>query len=280
VGPVALFAAERYCRRRQALLFIDVPGHWLSAADALRGQRERAFASANVAQCFPVLLEPAGDDRPHARQRRMSALGLMAAVIASREQGRQRVRDHQPRGGAAAALADAVVLRSRARPAVELDEDEALALIRSGLNVLLPGEPGSVELAGDVTLARGGDNRREWRSLHWRRRALAITSNIATSTRWAALQPPGPDTWQALQQQVGDFLAALTRAGELQGDSAHPGGYIKCDGETNFPGTGVAFIVGVALRRPGDYMAFRFVHRLDDCDITEVAWQPGFALAV
>ena len=58
LGPVALFAAERYCRERHALLLLDPPATWASVDDVVRTQRQRGFASANALTYFPALESP------------------------------------------------------------------------------------------------------------------------------------------------------------------------------------------------------------------------------
>jgi hypothetical protein len=54
---------------------------------------------------------------------------------------------------------------------------------------------------------------------------------------------------------------------------------VKCDQDTNGRGTGLSFIVGLALARPDEFVAFRFEHDVSDCRVTEIAWQPGAGLA-
>ncbi len=42
---------------------------------------------------------------------------------------------------------------------------------------------------------------------------------------------------------------------------------------------GLVLIVGVALARPGDFIAFQIAHTLRGCIVAEIGWQPGLALA-
>lgn len=260
LGPVALFAAERYCRRRNALLLLDPPNHWKSAADVLRSQRERGFASPNVVTYFPTLEEPRADGRP---PRPVSALGAIAGLLA-----RQDPADD---------LGDELRLRG-ARPTLALDDTEAAALARAGVNALLPLAGGVARLAGLVTLARAGDGPRAWRRLVLRRRALAILTSLARGTRWAVLQPAGPETWAAVVAQVTRYLADLQGAGLLAGREPREGFYVRCDRDT-CGASGLTFVVGVALAAPGEFIAFRLAHDLSDCTITEPGWLPHYALA-
>jgi hypothetical protein len=256
VGPVGIVAAERYCARRDALLLLDPPSHWARVEDVVRSQRDSAIASPNVVTYFPQLTTLAPDGR---RTRSLSALGAIAGMLAS--------------DGHAGAL-----LRSRARVAVEPDDDEAAFLARHGVNVLREAAPGLISFTGDVTLARQQGVRREWHRLSLRRRAMLMTGTIRTSTRWAAVQPPGPDTWRTVTAQVSRYLASCADAGLLAGNAGH-GFYVKCDQDTNRGRRGLSFIVGLALATAGEFVAFRFDHVDGECHVAELAWQPGAALA-
>ena len=80
VGPVGIFAAERYCARRNAILLLDPPAHWSRVEDVARSQRDSAIASPNVITYFPQLTELSADGR---RTRSLSALGAIAGMLAS-----------------------------------------------------------------------------------------------------------------------------------------------------------------------------------------------------
>jgi hypothetical protein len=258
VGPVGVFAAERYCARRNALLLLDPPIRWETVEDVARSQRHSAFASPNVITYFPPLTEISADGQ---RSRSRSALGAIAGMLSS--------------GGEA----DAALLRSRARLAVEPDDGEAALLARRGVNVLRPAAPGFISFTGDVTLARSQGARREWQQLSVRRRAVMTAGTIASSTRWAAVQRADADTWRAVTAQVGRYLADSAAAGLLAGDAGNRAYYVKCDQDTNARQPGLSFVVGLALTRPGEFVAFRFDHDAAECRVTELAWQPGVGLA-
>jgi len=254
VGPVGIFAAERYCARRNAILLLDPPTHWSQVEDVARSQRESLFASPNVITYFPRLAELSADGR---RLRSLSALGAIAGMLAS--QG----------------PSDPILLRSKARVAIEPDADEAAMLARRGVNVLRAAAPGFISFNGNVTLARQHGSRREWQQLSVRQRVVMTASTIARSTRWAAVQKPDADTWRAVAAQVGRYLSESAAAGLLACNASQRAFYVKCDQDTNPHGQGLSFIVGLALSRPGDFAAFRFDHDAADCRITEISWQPA-----
>jgi len=252
VGPVGIFAAERYCARRNAMLLLDPPADWTRVEDVTRSQRESVFTSPNVITYFPRLTEPSADGR---RQRSLSALGAIAGMLSS-----------QGQSGPA-------LLRSRARVAIEPDAEDAAILARRGVNVLRAAGPGFISFNGNVTLARQHGTRREWEQLSVRQRAVMTTSTIARSTRWAVVQKPDPETWGAVAKQVGRYLEESAAAGYLAGNADQRAFYVKCDKDTNAHRHGLSFIVGLALTRPGDYASFRFDHDDVDCRVTEIAFQ-------
>lgn len=258
VGPVGLFAAERYCARRNALLLLDPPAAWTRVDEVAASALDAAFASPNVITYFPRLAAASPDGRPRAT---LSALGAIAGMLSTGGQDRS-------------AADEPALLRSRARVVIEAGEAEAVLLARRGVNALRPAAPGFLSFNGDVTLARRRGNRPEWQQLSIRRRAITTADTIARSTRWVTLQAPGAATWQAVTEQVRRYLGEARDAGLLAGDREGRAFYVKCDEETNPRDDGVSFIVGLALVKPGDFVAFRFDHRLAACRVSEVSWQP------
>ncbi|MDQ1304118.1 MAG: uncharacterized protein QG595_2101, partial [Pseudomonadota bacterium] len=119
----------------------------------------------------------------------------------------------------------------------------------------------------------------EWRQLSVRRRAVMTASTIAHNTRWAAIQASGPETWRAVAEQISHYLSESQAAGLLAGDAPRRAFYVKCDQDTNGRGNGLSFVVGLALARPDEFVAFRFEHDVADCRVTEISdWRvPGLA---
>jgi len=264
LGPVALFAAERYCRERHALLIIDPPANWTSVADVSRTQHERGFTSPNALTYFPPLRSP-----PELSDSSLlSAAGAIAGTLCA----------------AGLALPGRLPLSvGRARPPPDLDEMDEFPLSRLGVNAIVHTDQARIELGGMVTLARSGGVARSWNNLRERRIALFILSSLAHYTRWAAFEAASEELWRELRGQVGDFLAALHARGLLAGDDSREAFYVKCDTDTNGCNvTGsmrLVLIIGVALARPGDFIAFRLEQGRRGCDAVELGWQPGLALA-
>ncbi len=264
LGPVALFAAERYCRERHALLIMDPPESWNTVADVARTQRQRGFTSPNALTYFPALESPAHV----AVAGHLSAAGAIAGALSAA-------------GIAVAGRPDLSL--GRTRPALALEEAEVQQLSRLGVNALIRPAHARTELAGLVTLARSGGVATSWNSLHQRRVALFILSSISRHTRWGVFDEHAPAVWAEIRAQTGAFLGALHAQGLLAGASPREAFYVKCDLDTNGRqaggAAGLTLIVGVALTRPGDFIAFQIAHVPRACHVTEIGWQPGLALA-
>jgi len=271
-GPVALFAAERYCMARNALLIVDPPLAWNSIQAVIKDRHGRfgsTLCSPNVLTYFPRIKRSPAKGRATA----VSAAGAIAGLLASHDaggSGDNRIHDGR------------LALRGRHSLIQDLDEFEAGQLARFGINCLRGAGSGRVELSGLVTLAQSKAQAIEWNCLARRRSALFIINSIIRSTRWAAFEKNTPAAWQELRLQIEPFLAAQHRKGLLRGMTPADAFYVKCDLDTNSgrcgQPDGLAFVVGLALTRPGDYLAFRFRHDRPGCSVTELGWQPGMAL--
>jgi hypothetical protein len=261
LGPVAIFAAERYCRERHALLLLDPPPGWTSPQAVVGAQRQRGFTSPNVVTYFPALESP-----PHIGPvGTLSAAGAIAGALCA---GGLELSGPRP------------LSLGRSRPAVPLADYEIHQLARLGVNTLSRSAPPRVELAGLVTMARSSGVLASWNDLRRRRIALFMLSSVAMYTRWAAFEAPAAGLWREVQAQVSEFMTAMHRRGLLAGPSPREAFYVKCDTDTH--GTepsGLVLVVGFALARPGDFTAFRIAHTVAGSETGEVGWQPGLALA-
>lgn len=270
LGPVALLAAGRYCRERQAMLVLDPPAAWASASDVIRAQRERRFASPDALTYFPALeLATVGGSTLS-----VSAAGAIMGWLAAHDAAS---------GPWATSAAGRTMALGNARPAVALAQWEADQINRLCVNALVRSAAGRTELHGQATLARFSGVATSWNELPRRRTALFIVGNIARYTRWAACCAAGPDTWREVCRQVTTFLGALRERGALAGATPAQSFYVKCDPEPNHAAAatadGLCFIVGFALRRPNEFVAFQFTQQTDACRVVELSWQPAMALA-
>ena len=277
VGPVALFTADRYCQKRNALLLVDPPFEWTNVTVVQDACREKDFSSPNVMTYFPRPLPV----KEQGEVSWSSALGAIAGALAAAD------AEH---GLFAALEGEFLILRCKHRLQQDLSDRDCGILARTGINALREIRPGYTQLTGLVTFAQGGEFVADWNDLHKRRTALFIIESIARGTRWAAFESNGAETWAGIREQTENFLQDLFIEGALAGSSWKEAYYVICDRETNRTGQAIGnreakgrsqsitFIVGFALREE-DLLAFRFVHDIYTCEVREIGWQPGIALA-
>ncbi len=270
LGPVAILAADRYCRRRQALLLVDPPLDWMCVGDVVAAQHRLGFSSPNVLTYFPRLEAKSGVNLPTP----VSAMGAMAGVLAARDR----------RAGRGSGNPGKLFFKRGAyKPAVSLTADEIQSLARLGINSLVRAPRLHVRIEGEVTLARYSSITSEWGELHLRRKALFILGSISSCTNWLAFHENESPVWQEICDQLHPFMKSLHENGYLAGDSASNAYFVKCDSDSNSGLTGrkgeFAFIVGFALRKSGDHQAFRFSRRDGACTIAELGSRTGLALA-
>jgi hypothetical protein len=263
IGPVALFAAEQYCRERQALLFCDPPTEWETVGEVVRDRLASAYSSPNVVTYYPRPVTRPGSGL----NRSPSALGAFMGCLAA-EDARNGFWSQR----------DNFDIRCRVNLATMLDEHERAALRRFGVNALRECFGGYAQSSGLVTMERSSGLDAGWSDLRRRRLCLFVTGSIARATRWASFADDVELAWTDLRAQVEAFMSALFDAGALPGASAKQAWYVTRDRELGgAPGT-TDFIVGLALEEH-QFMAFRFAHDRLECHVQPVAWQPGIALA-
>jgi hypothetical protein len=277
IGPVALFMAERYCRKRNAFLLMDPPSQWNSIEAVQKNCRELEFYSPNVMTYFPRLANKG-------QQGDVSCTSVLGAIA-----GRLAAEDAVD-GISAPDRQDSVVLRCRPGLELSLSDADCVMLARNGINALQRARPGHIQMSGLVTFARGIELAADWNDLRKRRSVLFIVESIARGTRWAAFDENAEETWAEIRQQVENFLQALYEQGALSGVTPKASFYVFCDSETNRLSRSIAgsdqkielksltFCVGFTLQGAGD-VAFRFVHDAFECRVDELGWQPGIALA-
>ena len=273
VGPVALFAADRYCERRQAMLLVDPPSTWTNVNTVLSDRNATGFSSPNVMTYFPRPAPWVGLEKGELP----SALGAIAGRL---------VAGDSENGVWAACAQESVAVRYRDRLGCRVDDHECAALIRKGINPLRECVRGYIQLDGLVTMGRNGGHDVRTASYAMQRLGLFIIGSIVRGTRWSAFEPDTQETWGEVTQQISQFLKELFEAGALESSGLRGASYIICDQETNSSGhrdsagasRGVNFIVGFALRGH-DFHTYRFSHDQFECRVHSGGWQLGVALA-
>jgi hypothetical protein len=251
VGMSTLMVAARFCRERHAMLLVDPPRPWESAAAALEALRSWPFRSENAVMYFPRLL---AFDRLRGRIETFAACGAVAGMIA-------RLDESWPLWSAA--QSEELILRPGLRPATTVADAQRTRLAQAGVNTLLCMHSPSVPAAA-CTLAGGGGVSPDWQYLSARRLALFISASIERGTRWLAFEQNSPAAWQRAQQQALSFLEALSQEGAFAGSTPEESYFAICDERVNLPESvaqgKVKLLFGFALTRPSDFHACLVTH--------------------
>lgn len=270
LGPVALLAADKFCRRHQSFLLLEPPARWDSVSAIVRDQAFRAFSSPNAMTWFPNLSLRGSTGKSE----RLSALGSMAAALAAR-----------CRPGISL-LGDSISVPGirGARPVTELEPADLHKLKRLGINALTQRSPLHFRLEHGVTMVRNEVVSANWQSLDLRCHTLMILRRIRQATRWTFFQRSDQNLWDELSAQITDYLTELHARSMLAGQHAAQAFFVKCDRETNREQenkTGeVSLIVGFALKQPGQFLSFRIQRAEGACRIVELGWESALELAV
>jgi len=210
-GPAAVLAAERYCRSRGAMLIVDPRAGFETPEAMMREVREQGYASPNLVGYFPRLaVRKHGDTVPRAAGAAIA--GLLCKL--DRLHGPWQSLDQHGLG-----------LSREFVPAAPVDEEDAQALVREGINVIVPGPAARARVTGSTTMARGSEMQRPLASLAVRRLCLRIVNSIEQATRWAVFQPVDETLAQRIRSQVFAFLSALVDMGAFVNDRID----VQCD---------------------------------------------------
>lgn len=204
-GPAATLAAERYCRKRGAMLILDPPAEWRSVDDAIAGARSSGYASPNLISYFPRLI-PTSDLRDRPRAAGAAITGMLCKL--DRRIGPWEELDQNGYG-----------FSRKYCPAFDVEVEDARLLVREGLNVIAGRAGGRAALCGSVTLARDVQLDRHYSSLTVRRLCLAITTTIEQATRWAVFETDSRPVATKLQAQVHAYMCSLADTGAFADDN-------------------------------------------------------------
>ena len=241
-GPAFLMAAERYCERRNAMLVVDPPSECQSVQQMLAHRNASPFRSGNMLTYYPSVRARDGQKSGSS----MSAAGAIIGMMCRSDE-----RHH-----VWSALADingpnSAALQRDWLAAEAIDADDAIRLLRTGVNPLLAGRQRRVLFPGLVSMAAGADKRTGSLPLH--RLTKFILRHIGRGTRWAVFEPPSEQLWQRVGDQVSEFMGQLAEQGAFSATRHSPGWLLRCDEATNalLPAgqNGVRLMVGFRAQR-------------------------------
>ena len=256
VPPAALSDALNYCVERRAMLIVDPPAAWLTAAAALdqatglsslnlTGVRAR-----NAALYFPrvVMPDPLREGQPDT----FAACGIIAGIWS---------RTDTSRGVWKAPAGLDAALRGVQRLAVKLTDDENGQLNPLGINSLRSFPITGRVVWGARTL-RGADQLGdEYKYVPVRRLALFIEESLFRGTQWVVFEPNDEPLWAQIRLNVGAFMRNLFRQGAFQGSSPRDAYFVKVDKETttqNDINLGIVnVVVGFAPLKPAEFVVIK-----------------------
>lgn len=253
LGASTLLVANRYCRERRALLFVDPPLAWDTAAKALAEMRDWPLPSDSACLFFPRLL---GYDKLRGRFEAFAPCGAVAGTLS-------RAAELWPVWSAA--HGEETVLRPGLRPACAVDDDYRARLASCGVNTVQTVRRPGRESPPACTLAGPGAGSSDWRSLSARRLALMIVNSIERSTRWMLFEPNEPSTWRRAAVQVRAFLASLEERGAFAHREPGDRWFVLCDERVNrerHREQGIVNLMfGFPAARAGGFHAYLVSHR-------------------
>jgi uncharacterized protein len=263
VGLSTLLVAAKFCRERQALLFVDPPSAWLSARTALDSLRIWPFRSDSAVMFFPRVQ---AFDRLRGRIETFASCGAAAGMIA---------RSDETWPVWAATESEESILRPGLRPAVAVSDSDRLRLAQAGVNTLVSVRSSVRATITPRTLAAGGCGVSDWKYLSARRLSLFIASSIEQGTRWVALEHNGPATWERARTLAEGFLDTLAEQGAFIGTSPDESHFVIGDERVNRPQTVAEgkfnLLFGFATSKPGEFDTWLVTHQASSSRVRPVS---------
>mgnify|MGYP001812417964 FL=1 len=259
VGPAALLAAERYCRDRGAMLIVDPETSWKSVEEAIEGYRREGHASPNMVSYYPRLQQRGEDAPPRA------VGGALAGLFCKldRSYGPWADLDQQGLG-----------FKRGYTVAVQVDDDDAEALAREGINVIAPGPAGRTCLTGSMTMARGSEMQRSLCSLPVRRLCLRIIYSVERATRWAVFAQPTQGLARRIRSQIIAYLSALANLGAFASERFD----VQCDAglckKKDVPNGGISILISFQPHGCSKPISYTLHQSVDGHRVTSTAFAP------
>lgn len=250
-APQAVLAAAlQLCVDRRAILLVDPPGGWSTAANAVSGMSTPPVSgdpARNAAIYFPNV--QIADPSQNGITISLPPCGTVAGVIA---------RTDVQRGVWKAPAGTDASLTGVGGLALPLTDADSGQLNPLGVNCLRSFPVAGPVVWGARTL-RGADRLAdEWKYLPIRRLALFIEESLFRGTQWVVFEPNDEPLWASIRMNVGAFMNSLFRQGAFQGATAREAYLVKCDRENN-PQNDIDrgilnILVGFAPLKPAEFV--------------------------
>ena len=209
------------CRERRAILFVDPPLAWDSAAKALAEMRHWPLPSDSACMFFPRLL---GYDKLRGRFEAFAPSGAIAGTLS-------RASEHWPVW--TSACGEDAVVRPGSGPPAPWMTSTATGWRRSASTRCRPCAGRDARARRPARSQAPARWSADWRSLSARRLALLVVNSIERGTRWMVFEPNEPPTWRRAAQQLREFLAALEERGAFAHRETGDRWFVVCDERVN-----------------------------------------------
>jgi len=260
VGVSTVLVAAKFCRQRRAMLIVDPPTAWTSAATAVLGLKRLNFHSDHALMFFPRIV---ATDRLRGRPEMFGNGGAVAGLLS---------RTGEAVSAAVAARDPEPLLRAGTRLAREVAAADRWSLAAHGVNVLHAVRSADRERPPLRTLACGASASSDWSYLSQRRFALFVINSIERGTRWCVLRPGDAAVWQRVAAQVRRFLAELHSAGAFSSVPPDQAYCVICDERINEESEPhiVNILVQFAATHAGEYHSFMVSHSVNGATVRPV----------
>ncbi|HKU14276.1 MAG TPA: hypothetical protein VJQ52_07750 [Steroidobacteraceae bacterium] len=261
IGVSTVLVAAKFCRQRRAMLIVDPPAAWDSAAETVRGLKRLNFYSDHALMFFPRV---AATDRLRGRIETFGNGGAVAGLLS---------RTGEAVSAAIAAQDPEPLLRAGARLACEVAAADRWSLAAHGVNVLQAVRSADRERPPLRTLACGASASSDWSYLSLRRFALFVVNSIERGTRWCVLRPGDEVVWARVTGQVRRFLGELHSTGAFAAVPPDQAYCVICDERINEESEPhvVNILVQFAATHAGEYHSFMITHSVHGATVRPVA---------
>ena len=251
--PAVYQSALSYCVDRRAMLVVDPPDGWDTAAEArdgLNGLGLTGLAARNAALYFPRVKE--ANPELNGQIETFVPCGIVAGVMA---------RTDAQRGVWKAPAGIDAALRGTQGLSVKMTDAENGLLNPLGINCLRSFPITGRVVWGARTL-RGADQLAdEYKYVPVRRLALFIEESLFRGTQWVVFEPNDEPLWSQIRLNVGAFMQNLFRQGAFQGSTPRDAYLVKVDNETttqNDINLGIVnIVVGFAPLKPAEFVIIK-----------------------
>ena len=242
-------AAISYAKERRALVLVDPPQSWATAAkvDVTPKIIAAVTRSANAALFFPRLnmVNPKRDGRVEAFAPGGAVAGVLARTDATRGVWKSAA-------GIDATLAGVVSL------SVPLTDPENGVINQLGVNCLRSFPNTGPVVWGSRTLKGADALADQWKYLAVRRLALFLEESLYRGTQWVVFEPNDEPLWAQVRLNIGAFMQRLFQQGAFQGATAKEAYFVRCDRTTTSQADidlGIInIVVGFAPLKPAEFV--------------------------